>query len=312
MSRCDRVILGVHLRAWILIFFVLFTISPLSKALSAGSTPIEAGLVQATDGPRDAFKIVRKGKDLRVGKFAPLYEGDRIEVTEPEASLYVSLRDKSDIRIAQAQSPYTIPRPPKSLGWPSKLLGWVRTKLTFAEKQRVIQTVAATTRNKSGIRSPLLETNKTFLIAKARPFYLGWQGGAAPYGLEIRHFPSDTVIFAREGLDVPQIVEPDWRLRPGTYNLEITHSLGDDRNRAIFGFEVLPLDRLPASHESLSQSGLSQNAQIVLHSAWLARHDDGAWMLESHQRLAAIAEIFEPARLLDKALIHGNWLEVNQ
>jgi hypothetical protein len=50
---------------------------------------------------------------------------------------------------------------------------------------------------------------------------------------------------------------------------------------------------------------LPKEMRATVRAAWLAGQDDGLWILEGYTRAAALADAYEPARILRDALADG-------
>lgn len=83
--------------------------------------------VDVYDGPDQAYRVTRDGKQLRVGMFLPLRPGDEVVVLRPEFDMVIAYVDGRQVTVTAARSPYLVEAVAEAPGRVDNLLYWART-----------------------------------------------------------------------------------------------------------------------------------------------------------------------------------------
>jgi len=144
---------------------------------------------------------------------------------------------------------------------------------------------------------PVVEDDVSWLGSQHTTVHVAWEGGTAPFAVEILSGQS-TKLAGKQGVE-------DWRLRlllplgaipEGPARIVVEDSKGDRISKLI---NVVPLHRLP---QRVAQDDLPPTLHTVVAADQLIQTNRRQWGFEAYQDLTALADSYEPARLLRDCL----------
>ena len=134
------------------------------------------------------------------------------------------------------------------------------------------------------------------LAAGNRALSLVWVQGEGPF--EVRLSGSGRLL-SRQTSAGRSIRLPDAALAPGVASITII----DKENRSTtVAFTVVVAPAIP----NMAASAVNRDHQALLEAAWLASHEDGAWLFEAYQRLQPAADKVQAAATMQRALAAGD------
>jgi hypothetical protein len=155
---------------------------------------------------------------------------------------------------------------------------------------RTAYSVAAVSRGDE-FKVPILSSDRSNLIAVAqRSLYISWQGGVAPYRVQLRRADTGQVIAEINGIRETEVRMPALSLPIGQYSLSVYDtptdaSAPERREDNLFVVDPSSLPSMPVVQD-LSQ--LSEAEQQLLYVYFLEGTDHGRWAFEAMQRAVAI------------------------
>jgi len=282
--------------------FFLFLLLLLSISISAEERVHRAALVIKVNGlPLNIFQVLRGNEKLNVLPSMSLQDGDWICVREPKNKIlknkenYVILSfgaGHADKKITYENSPYLVKQQGSGFSlsgnlWDSSMV-WFKT---FYE--HYLEEVTTGVRSKSDFSMPLLSKSTAQLVAGNRTLHLAWQGGTAPYDIQVFQVGDNEFLLEKSMLKSRRVAFEAWQGNIGNYRVVVQDSTG---NFIEGKFSVVP-DSLPVTQE-IGDSGLSEQAQLVFFAAWLMNQENGAWRFEAYQQIAELAKTYQPALLI--------------
>lgn len=234
--------------------------------------------------------LVRVGAPERIamlGEF--LREGDVIRVPEADVAVTIKTREKK-IEICQPG------------GAPGDcLLKITGSGSAFTEAVRFVDQLARISNwygtqssvsliSRAGPAKPLkpdafVERHQV-IFPGSRAIHVHWNGGSAPFKIELssQARPIVSATSSKNGVSLPKS-----DFKPGKYLLDV---LDGKSQKTSFAFEVAAPK---AAQPDFSGIATSDENRAFLEAGWLAAQQDGALVFEAIQRLAPIADIYQPA-----------------
>jgi hypothetical protein len=263
--------------------------------LAAATTPALAqeaiGYVAAIDG---AAQITRaqQTRELLLGE--TIFRGDRISAEAP-ASVRVDTRGGS-VTVCGRGVPASDCRRNFDSGGPILPAGsWWSRGVTMVSWFRSNPSNLIT----RGPYPPVLLLGRSKaqkLASGTRKLSVTWAQGEEPF--EVRLSAGGRVL-ARQKTAERSITLPEVALAPGAATIAIV----DKENRTTtVEFAVTVAPPVP----SMTASAVNREHQVLLEAAWLASHDDGAWLFEAYQRLQLAADKVPAAAMMQRALAAGD------
>ena len=275
-----------------------------SIPISADS-PNMAALVETVNGaPMSDFYVLREGKKLDVVSMMPLYEGDQLHILKSENkqnSVTLIFGNNQLEKVTIENSPYSIKKRDTALTIPANIAkdttSWFKS-LYQPELEAV--TVVSKKPEPQAFSIPLLAENKALLVAGERSLYLAWEGGKAPYWVQVfsEHNPKEAFLIQHQ-VHARQVQFEKKLFTPGYYRAIIISIDGGWHNTQA-DFKVvknLPT-ALQKTETEMQASTLPVETKQTLLAAWLAQQDKGVWQFEAYQRVAGIAKNYQPALLV--------------
>ena len=274
-----------------------------------------AGYIEETShGLSGGYHISRPKDDgresLPLGDYTPIYVDDHIVVSKVGHWVQFRHIDDGSQRIERANSPRRIDDLVSSttpLGnliaeyW-AALDSWVR--VFRAPDLNTAVNTTATTRGRPGgdLRSNLLNSSSDLrLVAGERSFALDWDGGKAPFELEIYPGTAAEPIGTWGDIKDREIDQTAITFAPGRYTIVLRDNDGTVVETDVM---VVASNDLPSSPFEKPADAASSPVEALMLAAWLAAQSD-SWTLEAYLQAKELAPVFPPAVVLADKLLKG-------
>jgi hypothetical protein len=258
----------------------------------------DIGYIERIVGDLKDIRIDRQGQSLQPAILLPLRADDRV-ILKAGSELYLQLGNRR-VLIADTNSPYRVPAvdaPPAFLTRLRSTLVSLGTKLT-SQYVRSSVPISTSSRGHDGpLSMPVVEDQGSRLGSHRTAVHLAWDGGTPPFAVAIvsargETFAGQTDVQTRRlGLPLPPRPIPE-----GPARIVVEDGAGA---RMIKVIQVVPLQSLPERPE---RNELPPNLYAVLAADQLIQANRRYWTFEAYQDLAALADSYEPARLLRDCL----------
>jgi hypothetical protein len=259
------------------------------------------GYVEKIVGELREIRIERDGRLLTPALLLPLQAGDRVTALAPGSELYAQVGNRR-IVVTFKNSPYSVhpvDAPPGFITRLGSTLMSVGARLT-TQYVRSSSPVSTSSRGREGpLSMPLVHDGVSRIGAHRAALALAWDGGAAPFHVEIR---------GPEGQALAAADTEEWRARlplpspglvPGLLHIVIQDRTGDRMRRSV---EVVSQKSVPANSTDLADPDLAPELRTLLTADFLVQTHRRIWTLEAYQDVAPLADSYEPARLLRDCL----------
>jgi len=288
-----------------LLFLVTFAFSTTATA----ELVKRAALVETVNGlPQSVFYVLRGESKLEVFPTRVLQDGDWLCVCQAnndflkEKQNYVKLSfgGSQTETVTYDNSPYLVKKRDTAPSIPENVIAETETWFSSLFKH-YLESVAAVVRKEeaSSLSMPLLTKHQAKMVAGKRRLHLAWQGGSAPYWVQV--YQGKAAFLVKRSY--AKRVQFDKRqLKAGHYRVVVHDADGQKIEGQFQVVDSLPL-RLKQVEQEMKASTLSEQPQKTLFAAWLAQQ--GAWQFETYQRIAKIAKVYQPALLVRKELEKG-------
>jgi len=300
---------------WIIISGWLLSLSALAQ---------EVGWINQFDGQTENYSLQREGKTLPVDLLQLLEVGDQISVNDRQHSIELNLQGGNQtVKVTYENSPFLIQANHQVPAELSELWKWTTERFNewhqlLMQKEQLEQ--AAKTRGKDSKEPtimPLLANEKpgpelqsAILVAGKRPLYLQWHGGTPPYRVTIKKRLEEllTLTTEKNTIQTEAIIFEVGK----SYHVEITDANGGIPFKG--GFRAVSSENLPTSSEALPINKLPEVVYKTLQAVWLTtqkeinqegKPEESKWLFEAYQEVAALANQYLPAQLLQQALAQG-------
>ncbi len=262
---------------------------------------------------RQELQVIREGQIKTPGTLMPLLTGDQLRI-HPEASLSCHAKPSSDQkpRVLLSLSGQTVPlvlsKTPQPLPPTPRMSVFDHVKESVftwfsQDHDRYFSTNTATrtTEDENALQIPLLVNREQLFLAGQRPLSLYWQGGKAPYEIQLFRGNDPAPFYQKTTTSTALKIDP-FPLSPGNYWVV----LHDNENRSLeTNFWVVPENRKPSMPQAFQSLDAPPDLKTTLEALWLASHHHGEWRLEALTRVEPLSAEFEPAMFLKTALIEG-------
>jgi hypothetical protein len=265
--------------------------------VQAATNPASArdiGYIERIVGDPKDIQIDRRGKLLQPAILLPLRPDDRVFL-KPGSELYLQLGNRR-VLIGDKDSPYRVPTvdaPPAFLTRLRSALVSLGGKLTRQYVRSSVPVSTSSRGHEGPLSMPIVEDEVSRLSSHRTAVHIAWEGGTAPFAVKIVSGKGKKLA-GQEGIQ-------DWRLRlpfpsgaipEGPARIVVETSAGDRISKVI---HVVPVENLP---EQVAQGDLPQSLHAVVAADQLIQNNRRHWSFEAYQDLAALADSYEPARLL--------------
>ncbi|BAP55500.1 secreted protein [Thioploca ingrica] len=300
---------------WIILSGWLLSLSALAQ---------EVGWINQFDGQTENYLLKRENKTVPVDLLKLLEVGDQISVTDKQHSIELNLQGGNQtVKVTYENSPFLIEanhQVPAELSelwkWTTKRFDeWHQLLIQKEELKKKQLEQEAKTRGEGSAKSPtmsLLANEKpdvtlqsAYLVAGKRPLYLQWHGGTPPYRVTIKKRLDELLTLTTEQTMITtEAITFDAN---SPYRVEII----DAKNNAFKGgFRAVNPESLPTHPEALPTNKLPEVVYQTLQAIWLTAQKEGneeesKWIFEAYQQIAALANQYLPAQLLQQALAQG-------
>lgn len=259
-----------------------FWIALLSLATLCGSFQasadalIQLGWIEKVRASSSGVHIERSGQQHNLRMLSPLFEGDRIVVSDKQSQVSVVLSGKP-VTITYANSPFIV-RVKEDTGLLGHLSNKVASMLWSQAPSREIGAISrghSLTINGLNAISPKIQARSAL--------YLSWQNGHPPYQLVLINPKSDALLLEQTTttssitLDIPDIQADELLLQ-----------LSDSQQQKEYYLTIVSNENMPGMPE-LGSKDTQSSTQSILHAIWLYEHGDGDWQFEAIQQIYALA-----------------------
>jgi len=267
----------------------------------AASTPApsrDIGYIERIVGDLKDIRIDRQGKSLQPAILLPLWADDRIFLKRG-SELYLQLGNRRVV-ITDKDSPYRVPSvdaPPAFVTRLRSTLVSLGAKLTSQYVRSSVPVSTSSRGHEGPLSMPVVEDEISRLGSHHAVIHIAWEGGTAPFAVEIVSGQGKKLAW--------QADIQDWRLKlpfqpggipEGPARIVVEDGAGDRISTLI---QIVPLQNLP---QRVAQDDLPTTLHAVVAADQLIQANRRQWTFEAYQDLAALADSYEPARLLRDCL----------
>jgi hypothetical protein len=270
-------------------------------AVQAAGTVSPVGLVADFQPARSQYTLQRapQGSIVHVHLGTAVLPGDRFTLSRPGQSVTLQLADGRKLRFDQPGE-HRVPES-RPMGRLATILGSIPD--LFGDDSGLGGTAVSRDFDRCGMpgflpeppQLPAVPESGARLAAGALDLRLAWQGGCAPYAVELRR--DGTVVAQRGGLTDRAAHLQGLTLAPGRYELVISGKGGAES-----AFTVDVSDDAPTLPQDLQ--GETGDLAGLANAVWLAQQDEGRWMLEAVRRLEPLVKKGDPLA----ASLQQGWL----
>lgn len=226
-------------------------------------------------GDPSDITLRRAGADVPLKRLMVLKPGDEITVAGTDAAITID-GDTDDRRVVTAaESPFVVPESSPPPGLLGNIRGWAESWWNTKGNQSTTTTIAVS----KGDLDPELQYfggEDVRVLAGTRHLYVSWQGGLAPFDVELASDAGETIAVA-EGVEDFEAVLPDVELSPGAYNLRIFAGGSPDIGK----FVVVDEEQLPARAQEILALPVPDEVRFGHLALYLSTDD--AWRFEARQ-----------------------------
>jgi hypothetical protein len=278
--------------------FMPFVDGGMVQAATHPASPRDIGYVERIVGELKDIRIDRHGETLQPAILLPLRAEDRVFL-KPGSELYLQLGNRRVV-IAEKDSPYRVPMvdaPPAFLTRLRTTLVSLGAKLT-SQYVRSSAPVSTSSRGHDGpLSMPVVEDEVSRLGSHRGAVHIAWDGGTPPFAVKIVSAKGNTL--------AGQADVSGWRLRlpfrpgaipEGPARIVVEDDAGERISKMI---HVVPVQQLP---QPVEQDDLPPTLYAIVAADHLIQTNRRQWRFEAYQDLAALADSYEPARLLRDCL----------
>ena len=134
------------------------------------------------------------------------------------------------------------------------------------------------------VRIPVFTAASSNLTPGARPLFVAWRGGAAPFSVSLELVSSGAVVVRADKINNCAVWLPTAKLVSGHYRLVVTDATGVGASQD----PIIVGESAPAMPAALAQADMPSEAREIYYASWLALTDSGAWTFEAQQTVAAL------------------------
>lgn len=259
------------------------------------------GYVEKIVGELREIRIERDGRLLTPALLLPLQAGDRVTALAPGSELYAQVGNRRVV-VTLRNSPYSVHpvgAPPGFITRLGSTLMSVGARLT-TQYVRSSSPVSTSSRGREGpLSMPLVQDGVSRIGTHHAALALAWDGGAAPFHVEVRGPDGHTLAAADAEEWRARLPLPARGLVPGLLHIVIQDRTGDGMRRSV---DVVPQESVPVGSADLSDQDLPPELRTLLAADFLVQTHRRIWTFEGYQDVAPLADSYEPARLLRDCL----------
>lgn len=268
-------------------------------------------LVNTVNGsPQSVFQVLRKREKLEVIPMMVLQEGDWLCIRQPKNEVlkdeqnYVILTfgsNQSD-KVTFANSPYLVTKRGTTASIPKNVIADTKKSWTDMFTHFLAEVHVLTRANEPvALSIPLLtKYGEQQLIAGERALHLVWQGGKAPYWVQVFQGKAKKAFLVKRSY-AKRVQLEKRKLNVGHYRVVVNDANGQTIEGKFQVVENLPLP-LKQVEQAIKANIMPEPTKLTLFAAWLAQQKQGAWKFEAYQQTVGIAKKYQPALLIRKEL----------
>lgn len=258
----------------------------------------DIGYIERIVGDLKDIRIDRQGQLLEPAILLPLRADDRVFL-KGGSELYLQLGNRRVV-IADKDSPYRVPSvdaPPAFLTRLRSTLVSLSTKLTSQYVRSSAPVSTSSRGHDDPLSMPIVEDEVSRLTSDRTAVHVAWDGGKPPFTV---------AIVSGQGKQLAgQTGIRDWRLRlslevselpQGPARIVVEDGGGERMSKVV---QVVPVHSLP---KRVERDDLPRELYAVVAADQLIETNRRQWRFEAYQDLAALADSYEPARLLRDCL----------
>ncbi|HKE61789.1 MAG TPA: hypothetical protein VKB33_04920, partial [Nitrospira sp.] len=258
----------------------------------------DVGYIERIVGDPKDVRIDRQGKSMQPAILLPLRADDRVFLKQG-SELYLQLGNRRVV-IAEKDSPYRVPRvdaPPAFLTRLRSTLVSLGAKLTSQYVRSSVPVSTSSRGHEGPLSMPVVEDDVSRLGSHRTTIHIAWEGGTAPFAVQVLSGNGKTFA-TKERIQ-------EWRLQlpwmpgaipEGPARIVVEDGAGQRISKLI---NLVPVHNLP---ERVAQGDLPPTLHAVIAADQLIQANRRQWGFEAYQDLAALADSYEPARLLRDCL----------
>jgi hypothetical protein len=258
----------------------------------------DIGYIERIVGDLKDIRIDRRGESLQPAILLPLRADDRVFLKAGN-ELYLQLGNRR-VLIADKDSPYRVPAvdaPPAFLTRLRSTLVSLGAKLTSQYVRSSVPVSTSSRGHEGSLSMPVVEDEVSRLGSHRTVVHIAWDGGTPPFIVEIVSGQGKKLA-GQEGVQ-------DWRVKlpfqrgaipEGPVRIVVTDGAGDRLGKLI---QIIPVQSLPQRVEG---DDLPPALHTVVAADQLIQTNRRQWRFEAYQDVAALADVYEPARLLRDCL----------
>ena len=258
----------------------------------------DVGYIERIVGDLQNIRIDRHGQSVQPAILLPVRVDDRVFLKRG-SELYLQLGNRRVV-ITEKDSPYRVPMvdaPPAFLTRLRSTLMSLGGKLT-SQYVRSSAPVSTSSRGHEGpLSMSVVEDEVSRLGSHRTVVHIAWDGGTPPFAVEVVSGQGKKLA-GQEGVQ-------DWRVKlpfqrgaipEGPARIVVTDGAGDRLGKLI---QIIPVQSLPQRVEG---DDLPPALHTVVAADQLIQTNRRQWRFEAYQDVAALADVYEPARLLRDCL----------
>jgi hypothetical protein len=250
------------------------------------------------------FYVVKKKREVFPTKV--LQDGDWLCVRQPNNVLLKEKQNDVKLSFGGSQletvtydnSPYLVKKRDTASSIPENVIAETETWFSSLFKHYLESVITLIRKDEASFSMPLLTKHQAKIVAGERMLHLAWQGGNAPYWMQVFQ---GKAAFLVEMTNSKRVQFEKRQLKAGHYRVVVNDANGQTIEGQFQVVESLPLT-LKQVEQEMKASTMSERTKKTLFAAWLAQQEKGAWKFETYQRIAKIAKEYQPALLVRKAL----------
>lgn len=219
-------------------------------------------------GNSQSVVVSRKGNFIKAEEMLRLQPGDIVKVQDDKVTVRILLGSGAVKNITKAQSPYTVSGKQGGSSFLNNLVGEVKKMLVASSDQtEPVEFISRGMGKKLSILAVGDEEN--LVLAGSKNLSINWQGGKAPYSLELIDVDNDKSVLTKSGISDHQLVVDGAKvgesgLAAGEYEVAL-ESLGvTPPTSQEIGLSIVDKDQLPENAQKLLELKLDERVEARL------------------------------------------------
>ncbi len=258
----------------------------------------DVGYIERIVGDLKDIRIDRHGESMQPAILLPLRADDRV-VLKRGCELYLQLGNRRVV-VAEKDSPYRIPAvdaPPAFLTRLRSTLMSLGAKLTSQYARSSVPVSTSSRGHEGPLSMPVVEDVASRLASHRTTIHIAWEGGTPPFAVRMLSGQGKTIA-AQERVQEwrLQLLWPPGAIPDGPARIVVEDGAGQ---RLIKLIDLVPVHSLP---KPVAMGDLPPALHAVIAADQLIQTNRRQWGFEAYQNLAALADSYEPARLLRDCL----------